>query len=269
METGELVLSDPDLDLLRALAEQRVAVMAQVAHWLGVGDRAAGRRVARLRDAGLLESRRLFERGSTMVRISSPGLKLIGSPLPRPGQKLDEYRHDVGVGWIWTAAREGAFGQMATIHSERAMRSHDMRLDRMPDGERLREPDGELRGVGVGAWRADGRPERHYPDLLLESPAGHRIAVELELSDKGRRRLDGVMEAYASDARIDAVLYLVPDPGLAERVRAAASRAGIAEMVYVRGIVGGEIAGVAHEPALARTRPGLSRSVPCGLEAGR
>jgi DNA-binding transcriptional ArsR family regulator len=254
MPREQTVLSDQDLELLRALAEQRVAVMAQVAHWLGVGDRAAGRRVRRLREAGLVESRRVFERGSAMVRITGSGLKLIGSPLGRPGQKLDEYRHDVGVGWIWTAAREGAFGPLTAVHSERAMRSHDARLDRMTAGEQLLEPDDRRRGVGVGAWRPDGRPAQHYADLLLETRGGNRLAVELELSHKGRRRLDSIMEAYASDMRIDAVLYLVTDPHLGELVRAAASRAGIPDRVHVRQVAGGEIGGVAPGRAPARTR---------------
>ncbi len=265
----QFVLSDRDLELLDALAEQRVAVMAQVAYWLGVSDRTAGRRVARLREAGLVESRRLFDRGSAMVRITGPGLKLIGSPLGRPGQKLDEYRHDVGVGWVWTAAREGAFGNMAVIHSERAMRSHDARLERMGSGERRGELDAELRGVGVGAWRPDGRPERHYPDLLLESPGGHRIAVELELTHKGRRRLDHIMSAYASDVRIDAVIYLVPEPRLAEQIRAAAARAGISQSVHVRGIAGGRIGGVEPPGARARQRLTASRETRPTREAGR
>ncbi len=262
------VLSDRDLELLRALAEQRIAVMAQVAHWLGVSESTAAKRVRRLREAKLVESRRLFERGSPMVRITGAGLKLIGSPLGRPGQKLDEYRHDVGVGWVWTAAHEGAFGEMAAIHSERAMRSHDARLERLTFGDRLGEPDVELRGVGVGVWRPDGRPERHYPDLLLETTAGHRIGVELELSSKGRRRLDRVMEAYASDARIDAILYLVPDRALAERIRAAAGRAGITDMVHVRRIASPQIGGVASEHGHALLRASSAKRT-AQLEAGR
>ncbi len=266
--TSQLVLSDRDRELLGALAEQRVAVMAQVAHWLGVSDRTAGRRVARLRSAGLVESGRLFEHGSAMVRITGAGLKRIDRRLGRPGQKLDEYRHDVGVGWVWTAAHEGAFGNMAAIHSERAMRSHDARLDRMSSAGRLGEPDAELRGVGIGAWRPDGRPERHYPDLLLDTRGGHRVAVELELSYKGARRLDRVMAAYASDARIDAVIYLVSEPRLAEQVRAAATRAGIADTVHVRGIAGGAIGGVADGPGRTRSRPSANRELGTARAAG-
>jgi DNA-binding Lrp family transcriptional regulator len=266
VQRDEIVLTDRDQELLAALAEQRVAVMAQAAYWLGVSERTAGRRVRRLEQAGLLESRRLFERGSAMVKITPAGLRRIGSPLGKPGQKLDEYRHDVGVGWLWTAAREGAFGEMAEIVSERGMRSHDARLERMSPAERLLTDDPEHYGIGVGTLTAGGRPERHFPDLLLRSPAGHTIAVELELSVKGRRRLDGVMNAYASDGRVDAVLYVVPDARLAAKVRESAVRAGISDLVYVRRLAPGGIRGVAAVPettvarAPARTRqPELRR----------
>jgi DNA-binding transcriptional ArsR family regulator len=248
------VLTEPDLELLRALAEQRIAVIDQAAHWLGVGPSTAQRRVRRLREAGLLESGRLFERGSPMVRITAAGLKRIDSPLGKPGQKLDEYRHDVGVGWVWTAARDGVFGEMAEIISERGMRSHDTRLERMAFGERLVAEDGEPRGVGIGAFGPDGKPQRHYPDLLMRSRAGHTIAVELELSSKGRSRLEKIMDAYASDGRIDAVLYLVPDARMAARIREAASRAGIPELVHVRQIAAGGIGGVAEERVPSATR---------------
>jgi DNA-binding MarR family transcriptional regulator len=269
VQTDELVLTDRDLALLAALSEQRIAVIAQAAHWLGVSESTAAKRVRRLREAGLVENRRVFERGSPMVRITGVGLKRIGSSLGRPGQKLDEYGHDVGVGWVWTAAREGAFGDMTKVHSERSMRSHDARLERMSAGARLSEPEDELRGVGFGAWRPDGRPERHYPDLLLESAGGHRIAVELELSSKGQRRLDRIMDAYASDLRIDAVLYLVPDPRLAANVRAAAGRAGIADVVHVRRIADAEIGGVVSESGRGRRATISKPRNRSQLEAGR
>jgi hypothetical protein len=255
--------STRDRDLLEALAEQRVAVLAQVAYWLGVSEATAGRRVAALHRAGLLERQRLFAGESAAVRITEAGLRRIGSPLGRPGRKLDEHRHDVGVGWVWTAAREGAFGELAEIVSERAMRSHDARLERMAPGERFLEENPATYGVGVGALSTTGRPERHYPDLLLRTGRGQTIAVELELTDKGRRRLAKVMDAYAADPRIDAVLYLVPDAAAATRIRVAAARAGIERSVYVRQLAPGGIGGIdTRVGARQRLRPDASRAHP-------
>jgi DNA-binding Lrp family transcriptional regulator len=236
--------SHRDRDLLEALAQQRVAVLAQVAHWLGVSEATAGRRVAALHRAGLLERQRLFAGESAAVRITEAGLKRIGSPLGKPGRKLDEHRHDVGVGWVWTAAREGAFGELAEIVSERSMRSHDARLDRMAPGERFLEENPATYGVGIGSVSTTGRLERHYPDLLLHTGRGQTIAVELELTSKGRRRLAKVMDAYAADPRIDAVLYLVPDAAAATKIREAAARAGIERSVYVRQLAPGGIGGI-------------------------
>jgi DNA-binding MarR family transcriptional regulator len=258
--------SQRDREVLEALAQQRVAVLAQVAHWLGVTEATAGRRVAALHDAGLVERQRLFAGQSAAVRITEAGLKRINSPLGKPGRKLDEHRHDVGVGWVWTAAREGAFGELAEIVSERSMRSHDARLDRMPRGERFLEDNPATYAVGVGSMSTTGRLERHYPDLLLKSRAGRTVAVELELTSKGRRRLDKVMSAYAGDPRIDAVLYLVPDAALATKIREAAARAGIERSVHVRQVALGGVAGVDH--SLAR-QPGRARDLDRAAELSR
>ncbi|HET9075004.1 MAG TPA: hypothetical protein VFN48_10525 [Solirubrobacteraceae bacterium] len=240
-------LQPRDLLLLEALSHQRVAVLAQAAHWLGVSEATAARRVRALARADLVETRRIFDRGSPMLRITGRGLAQIGSRLSRPGQKLDEYRHDVGVGWVWTAARDGAFGDLAAIHSERALRSADARRDRLTPGERqLAVEDGHDApgGIGVGAFLADGRPQRHYPDLLLDTASGRRIGVELELTHKGARRLDRIMEAYASDLSVDAVLYLVADPRIGAQIHAAAERADMADRVHVRRVARAQIGGV-------------------------
>lgn len=249
-----LPLTPADRELLAALAEHRVAVPEQAARWLGVGPAAAARRIRRLEQARLLERRRVFSRGSATLRISARGLREIDSPLGPPGLKLDEYRHDVGVTWLWTAAREGAFGPLRGCETERAMRSRDARLDRRASTERsgpVLWADRE--GVGLGTYTPSGRPERHYPDLMLRTRDGRRVAVELELSGKGRRRLDRVLGAYASDRRVDRVLYLVADPRLGGEVTAAAARAGIADQVSVRLIARTGIGGV--DPDAGRGRP--------------
>ena len=54
------------------------------------------------------------------------------------------------------------------------MRSQDGRADerRKPFGVRL---------GGVGR---DGRPRMHYPDLIVVTDTGHRVAFELELTPR-------------------------------------------------------------------------------------
>ncbi len=228
-------ITERDRQLLEMLAEHRVLIAEQLARHLGVSDGAAGARLRRLARLRLLEHARIFQGQPASVAITTRGLGLVGSPLPAPTRKLGAYRHDVGVGWVWLAARGGAFGQLRTLHTERSMRSADLR----DDGERQRF------GVATGGLDARGRRARHYPDLLVERADGARLAIELELSAKGRGRLERIMRGYAGEGSITAVLYLVADARLESWVSAAARRAGAAEVVVVKRLSAASLATLA------------------------
>ncbi len=105
-------------------------------------------------------------------------------------------------------------------------------------------PGYEPHGLGVGLLNRRGNPQRHYPDLLLNTRTGHRVAIELELSRKNRAELHRIMTAYASDGRIDMVIYLVPTATLARTVTDAARRAGISSLIRVQRLADNPIEGV-------------------------
>ncbi len=163
-------------------------MLPQVAVSLGVTDATAAARLRRLQDLRLVNYDRIFERAAPSVSITRVGLHAIESRLPPPRIDLKGYRHDIGVGWLWLAARDGAFGPTSEIVSEREMRSHDLRSDR------IAEPF----GVALGGLDSYGRPTRHYPDLLIVTSAGQRVALELELTAKSARRLDTIMRGYGA-----------------------------------------------------------------------
>jgi hypothetical protein len=98
---------------------------------------------------------------------------------------------------------------------------------------------------------------------MLDTSAGHRVAVELELTAKSARRMTRIMTAYASDASVDAVLYLVPTRALAQLVSDAARRAGISDLVHVQRIAPDGIAGA----SLTTVRP-AGRSASRGAQRG-
>lgn len=226
--------------MLEFLAQHRVAITWHVRELLGASQQAAEVRVRRLVEAGLAGRQRIFEGQPAACWITRRGLDAIGSSLPAPGLNFKEYRHDVGVGWVWLGARRGVFGELRGVVSERTMRSADRR-----DGA-----PGRRYGVGAGAA---GR--LHYPDLSLETVGGHRVAVELELTGKGRRRLDGIMLGYAADPRIDGVLYLCPRGRVGTGVREAARRAGIGDRVSVQLLAPGSPEGApAIRPSKSRQR---------------
>jgi hypothetical protein len=185
--------------------------------------------------------------------IQTRGLRSLGSSLRTPPRlNYNEYRHDVGVGWLWLAARAGSLGEAKAITTERRMQSQDAAA----------APGGAPRwGVGIGTLGSHGQPRRHYPDLMLDLVSGYRVAVELELTSKSSGRMAGIMNAYASDASVDHVLYVAANRAIAGRVLDAARRAGIPERVHVQllardGIAGAELgrartAGTDRAPARA------------------
>lgn len=171
----------------------------QVQWLVGAGPDAIRRRAGILADRGYLSCDQIFSERHYQIRKA--GLVAIDSALSPPEFKLPDYKHDVGLAWLWLAAHGGRFGPLREVVSERQMRSHDGTFERPP----------EPYGVRLGGLDRYGNDRLHYPDLLLIDPHDRRIALELELTGKGRKRLELTLGGYGADSRIDRVLYLVED----------------------------------------------------------
>lgn len=256
-------LGAQDLELLWFLAEHRMVLPEHAAALLGVSAETARGRLARLVRAGYVRSEPLFRNQPAMHLIARPGLAVIGSALPTPRIDVRSYEHDAGLAWLWIAARGGTFGPLREIVGERRLRSHDA----------AREPGVEPLAVKLGGVGPRGRERLHYPDLLLRTADGRRVALELELSSKGRRRLERILSGYAADPRIDGVVYLVQNASVARSVQGAARRLGISSLVHVQ-----RVRSTVSSPAAAvalgadRSLPGLGRRGPAsgrGRDAGQ
>jgi hypothetical protein len=221
---SNLQITERDRELLEFMAAHRLVRADHVRTFLGVSARVADARLRALRKAGLVVRDVVFSRTPATHRITRDGLAAIGSSLPVPKRDLRTYSHDLGVAWLWLAARDGAFGELRQVIPERELRSRD------GVGRRSDPP----LAVNVGGFGPAGQERLHYPDLLLVTPEGHRIAVELELSAKGRGRRERILEGYACDGNTDVVLYLVKDWRIGAQVQASARRLGIAPMVHVQ-----------------------------------
>jgi hypothetical protein len=210
--------------LLAFAAEHKLVLASQAQALLATSTAAAAQRLRALRADGLLVSDRPFDEQPKCYQVTRRGLGVIESRLPAP-RSVDRagYRHDVGVGWLWLAAHAGVWGEMREVVSERSMRSRD---GKSPGAERF--------GVRLGGLGPGGRERFHYPDLLLVDPNGYRIAVELELSSKDRRRVEGILAGYAADPRIAAVLYLADRPSVGRAIEGSARALGIADLVHVQ-----------------------------------
>jgi hypothetical protein len=219
-------LTDRDRMLLSFVADHRLVLAGQVQVLLGASDWVTRGRLRALSRAGYLAQHRLFHQQPACYQATRRGLAAIGSDLPKPRIDLRSYMHDVGLGWLWLSARAGSFGPVSEVLSERQLRSHDG----LPGSGRERERLGvRMFGFGPG-----GREQLHYPDLLLRTPDGKRIAIELELTAKGRTRREKILSGYGADRRIDLVVYLVNRPEVERSVRASASKLGISEFVHVQ-----------------------------------
>jgi hypothetical protein len=240
----EHALDDDDRLMLEFMAEQRVAVEPQLRRLLGGAAEVTAQRLAALADGGYLRREAIFAEQPAALWITARGLGGVERRLAAPRRPdLRTYRHDVGVGWLWLAARDGAFGELTALRSERELRARDRGAQAGGGGERL--------GVRTGGVGPRGGERLHYPDLLLDTATGHRVALELELTAKSATRLDGIMRGYAFERRIDAVVYLVPDRAIGSRVQAAARRAGIGELVHVQRLA----------PAAPAGAPGAARAL--------
>lgn len=219
-------ITERELLLLAFLSVHRLAIAAQAQSLLGVSPAAARPLLRRLRAGGLIRQLAVFHREPACLQITRRGLDAIESPLPVPRLDLRGYRHDVGAAWLWLAARRGCFGPAQEVFSERLVRSRDR------PGHRSRTPLAvRLDGAGPG-----GGERLHYPDLVLACGDGRRIALELELTGKGRVRRERILTAYGADPGIAGVLYLVEDRRLGASLGAAARRLGLEALVHVQAI---------------------------------
>ena len=232
-DRGRVRITDRDRELLEFASRHRLVQADHVAVLLGTSATAAATRLRALTRAAYLSSQAPFDRRPRCYSIARRGLQAIESYLPVPRQDLRSHRHDVGVAWLWLAARGGAFGPLKQAVAEREMRSRDA-VDAHAarvGGERTEPFAVRPGGVGVA-----GRERLHYPDLLLVGEGERRVAIELELTAKGRARRERILAGYAADRRIDAVLYLVDRPAVGRAIQASAARLGISDLVQVHGV---------------------------------
>jgi hypothetical protein len=260
----KIQLTEPDLELLRFLAEHRLVLPEHAAVLLDRSPKTASARLGRLAAARYVRSERPFFGRPPMYLITRTGLRVVGSTLEPPDVDERTYRHDVGVAWLWLAARAGTFGPLDEIIGERRLRSHD--------GARRLDPDSrEPLGVRLGGFGPRGRERLHYPDLLLRTADGRRVALELELSSKERTRLESILVGYGADPRIDSVVYLVDKVSVARSVTAAARRLGVSRRVHIQRVrFAGASPPQGRGPTVSRTAPARTDFAPgrtCGTPA--
>jgi hypothetical protein len=239
-------LTERDHGILAFAAEHRLVLERQLQRLAGTGVSA---RTRALVQAGYLKWGCVF--GEPHYQIRPSGLAAIDSSLPAPRFKLTAYKHDVGLAWLWLAAQRGTFGRLRQVLGERRLRSAD------GVSERPLEPC----AVRLGGLDRYGKERLHYPDLLLIDRQDRRLALELELTPKGRERRELILGGYGTDERIDRVLYLVEDDLRGRRigrlVESSAHEMGIADLVRIQLIKPLRVTAQAPKAIRPRTRPSV------------
>jgi len=107
------------------------------------------------------------------------------------------------------------------VRSERELRVAERRAGRL------------FASVPLAGALTDGSARLHRPDLLLVPEGrGRPVAIEVELSLKGARRLEAILRAWGRCEGVDGVRYYAP-PGVARAVARAVERVLVGDVVSI------------------------------------
>ena len=170
-----------DQALFRWINGHGFVTVTQASAWMGTNYQAAQRRMRKLVDAGYLARKRLLHGDKRVHWVTRQALSASGDQLAPPQTiGLGSYRHDLVLVDVAQAVVDQTGG------------------DFVPE-RRLRQEAG-FKGVGVSG---------HLPDGLLRRPGQMPVAVELEMSPKGRQRLKRIISGYAANMGLEQVWYFV------------------------------------------------------------
>lgn len=186
-------LTERDLEMIRWINGHRMATVEQVVQAFDMGKKAAYRRLRAMVEAGYVEHQRIFRDKPGVYFPTSQGIAVSGDDLPAITRiTLGTYEHDLQLVDLSIRLVEQTGGQW---HPER----------------RIRREKGFL-GVGIPG---------HVPDGLLRLPSGSTVAIELELSVKGNRRIKDILMNYqkGEHGAVSEVWYYCRSAAIAQRVR--------------------------------------------------
>jgi hypothetical protein len=218
-------LTERDVSLARWAGHWRAVLASQVQARFGIGSVVCYRRLAALVDMGLLRYRRVFHGEPGVYLSTSGGLAVAGVEMAAPRIDLATYRHDLVA--VWAALAVESEIAASGLDGARVVGERELRSIARSAGAPARQS--RLSGLGAGSGRAN------YPDVAVVDANGRvLVAMEVELSSKGRRRVERVLAGYVRDRHLRRVVYLTDRPGVAASVQRAARGTGADELVVVR-----------------------------------
>jgi hypothetical protein len=189
-----------DRELVRFVGVHGAVAMEHVMAALGVGRTAAYRRVAACIEAGLLERVDLLREEPSLLRATRAGLRYAGLGLGVAVVSPGSVDH-----WLRCATTALELGD--EFGSGRVLSERELWLCERIEGRPLVSAQvGEL---------PSGAPRLHRPDLALIT-AELPIAVEVELTPKAPRRLEGLIRSWRRAGWVGEVRYYC-EPGPTRR----------------------------------------------------
>jgi hypothetical protein len=198
-----------DRELVRYVGRHGVVTIEHVMGAMGVGRTATYRRVAACVQRGLLERLDLLRSEPRLLRATRAGLRYAGLGLPLAVVSAGSADH-----WLRCASTAQLLGE--EFDPTQILTERELVLAEQIEGRPIASAKiGELPG---------GSPQLHRPDLAVLTDEGP-IAIEVELTPKAPRRLQGVIRAWRRASWVAEVRYYCA-PGSTRR---AVERA-VAEM---------------------------------------
>lgn len=206
-----------DLEILRWLCRVRFATLEQLARRFSMGRSQSFHRIGHLVDEGfLLRHPQLFGIGPAILLVTPRGVAASRSKLGAPEVDARQLDHDVEL--VELVIDHELQGER--VFTERQLR----KLATRPDADKGR--------YALELGSGEGR-RLHFPDLIVEAD-GCRTAIELEISEKTKRRLREILRNYGRSKLIDSVAYLCPEEVVATRVNSIARELGLSDRVEAR-----------------------------------
>jgi hypothetical protein len=177
---------------------------------------------------GLIRRNQAWHREPPQYQITAGGIEAIGSQLQQPRlETIRDYRHVVGVAWVTLAALRGAFGETELIITEREMRAADRAL-----GQADPEAANTARfGIPI---QTVGQPRTvQYPDLLIGAPGG-QIAINLQSTMPGSRRIEAIINGYKHSPHVSLGLFLTNDPDIRDLISQLAAKLEMSESIRIQ-----------------------------------
>jgi hypothetical protein len=192
---GEGCVTDRDRSVVAWVAVVGAVSAQDVQLRFGVGRTVSYRRLGVLVEYGLLARARLVHGQPELYVATREGLRWAGLSFAEPARLT------------WGTVRHWAVCARLAVVLERSEGCVVWGEPRLRAAEL--DTDAAVASAELGRL-PDGRARFHRPDLVLFPRNGSPVAVEVELSVKGARRLQSIVRAWAACRLVGEVRYYAP-----------------------------------------------------------